>query len=136
MPTPVGESGFGSGHRGFAVSPVHTEPVNQTRLQPATCSEAAPAASPGHLRAPLGGWWDRPAAQRHPTGGSGWDNMAVARPFVPCYQKELKAETAFSQREAFGPPAIARLLIYEPNVGGETVRILIYTFGGVSKSSY
>lgn len=49
-------------------------------------------------------------------------------PFVHCYEKELKAETAFTQREAFSLPAIARLLICEPSVGGEMVRILIYTF--------
>jgi len=54
--------------------------------------------------------------------------MAMTGPFIPCYQKDLKAETVFSQREAFGLPAIARLLICEPSVGGETVRILIYTF--------
>lgn len=69
-----------------------------------------------------------PATHGHPTGGGSRGGTAMTGPFVPCYTKELKAETAFSQREGFGPPAVAGLLICEPSVGGETVHILIYTF--------
>ena len=38
-----------------------------------------------------------PAARGHPTGSGGLGGTAVTAPFVPCYKKELKAETAFSQ---------------------------------------
>lgn len=43
---------------------------------------------------PLGGWQDWPPAGL-PGSQAG---MAVTRPFVPCNDKELKAETAFSPR--------------------------------------
>lgn len=36
------------------------------------------------------------AAHGHLAGCGGWDGVAAAGPFVPCYQKELKAEIAFS----------------------------------------
>lgn len=42
-------------------------------------------------------WEDgRTGLQQAPSGSQG--GMAGTRPFVPCYEKELKAETAFSPR--------------------------------------
>lgn len=52
----------------------------------------------GSSGSPVCLWEDgRTGLQWPPSGSQG--GLAMSRPFVPCYEKELKAETAFSPQD-------------------------------------
>lgn len=133
MPTCIGESGFKPGRWGFGGSPVCAEPGSEAQIWPVTRGEAAGAECQEAMGAQSAcGRMAGLASNRPPSGSQ--VGMAVTRLFVPCYEKELKAETAFSPR---GIPSASHSQAINSwsKCGWGDLHILIYTFRGVSESS-
>lgn len=76
---------------------MRTEPGSEAQLWPATRGEAVGAECQEVVGALSAFGRVAGLASNSPPSGS-QRGMAVTRPFVPCYKKELKAETAFSPR--------------------------------------